>query len=250
MPTQTGTPVLGLVNPFIMGLGRVSGEPHQVTEPLPTQTTAQTTGLVVPPFLIDTSRTDAGNDRSYALADKPLPTQTTHQDKGLVIPPFLVGNYTPGTYYPLDKPMGTVTTQDHHSLIVPPFIVEMRNNSFVRGVEEPLSTVCTSGSHHGLVMADSFFMSYYGKDECHSSLEPLGTVTTKDRHALIELGPSIKVEDCYFRMLQPTEIGRAMAFPDSYVVLGTSREKVKQYGNAVTPPVLQLIMERCLETLN
>ena len=33
------------------------------------------------------------------------------------------------------------------------------------------------------------------------------------------------------------------------VVLGTERERVKQYGNAVTPPVLTWISQRCLETL-
>jgi len=33
-----------------------------------------------------------------------------------------------------------------------------------------------------------------------------------------------------------------------YVVLGTKREKVKQYGNAVTPPVMQMLIERCVAT--
>jgi DNA (cytosine-5)-methyltransferase 1 len=51
-------------------------------------------------------------------------------------------------------------------------------------------------------------------------------------------------------MLQPHEIGAAMAFPDNYVVLGNQRERVKQYGNAVTPPVLRLLVERCLEVLH
>jgi DNA (cytosine-5)-methyltransferase 1 len=57
------------------------------------------------------------------------------------------------------------------------------------------------------------------------------------------------VEDCGFRMLQPHEIGRAMAFPSDYIVLGTQRERVKQYGNAVTPLVMQLLFERVLEVL-
>jgi DNA (cytosine-5)-methyltransferase 1 len=57
------------------------------------------------------------------------------------------------------------------------------------------------------------------------------------------------VEDCTFRMLQPHEIQRAMAFPEDYVILGNSREKTRQLGNALTPPVMQMIMERCLETL-
>jgi len=45
-------------------------------------------------------------------------------------------------------------------------------------------------------------------------------------------------------------VGAAMAFPGEYVVLGNQRQKVKQYGNAVTPPVMQLLIERCLEVLN
>ena len=79
--------------------------------------------------------------------------------------------------------------------------------------------------------------------------EAMGTLTTLDRHALVT--PSAEnpqVEDCFFRMLQPSEIGRAMAFADTYVVLGTSREKTKLYGNAVTSPVMKMLMERCLAT--
>lgn len=31
-------------------------------------------------------------------------------------------------------------------------------------------------------------------------------------------------------------------------VLGSGREQVRQYGNAVTPPVMKLIAERCIQT--
>jgi DNA (cytosine-5)-methyltransferase 1 len=40
-----------------------------------------------------------------------------------------------------------------------------------------------------------------------------------------------------------------MAFDADYVVLGNSREKVKQLGNAVTPPVMEMLVERCVESL-
>jgi DNA (cytosine-5)-methyltransferase 1 len=40
-----------------------------------------------------------------------------------------------------------------------------------------------------------------------------------------------------------------MAFPDAYIVRGNKRERVKQFGNAVTPPVMQMLIERCAETL-
>lgn len=38
-------------------------------------------------------------------------------------------------------------------------------------------------------------------------------------------------------------------FPDTYVVLGNKRERVRQYGNAVTPPVMDGILRRCIESL-
>ncbi|MGH2478150.1 MAG: YopX family protein [Ktedonobacteraceae bacterium] len=56
-------------------------------------------------------------------------------------------------------------------------------------------------------------------------------------------------EDCGFRMLEPHEIKAAMAFPASYIITGTRRERVKQAGNAVTPPVMELLMRRCMASL-
>ena len=57
------------------------------------------------------------------------------------------------------------------------------------------------------------------------------------------------VEDCGFRMLQPHEIQAAMAFPADYVVTGNKREKVKQLGNAVTPPVMAELLKRVMGSL-
>ena len=79
--------------------------------------------------------------------------------------------------------------------------------------------------------------------------DPIHTMTGVDRAALVQSLDSLTVDDLYFRMLHPHEIGKAMAFPQSYVVLGTKREKVKQYGNAVTPPVMEMIIKRCMASL-
>jgi len=70
----------------------------------------------------------------------------------------------------------------------------------------------------------------------------------RDRYGLVE--PAIEVDDCGFRMLEPHEIGRAMAFADDYIVLGNKRERVRQYGNAVTPPVMALILQRAIASLS
>ena len=40
-----------------------------------------------------------------------------------------------------------------------------------------------------------------------------------------------------------------MAFPERYEVRGTKRQQVKQYGNAVCPPVMEWIFRQIIKTL-
>ena len=40
-----------------------------------------------------------------------------------------------------------------------------------------------------------------------------------------------------------------MAFPDTYRVDGTKRDRQKLYGNAVTPPAMQILAGRVLEAM-
>jgi DNA (cytosine-5)-methyltransferase 1 len=77
--------------------------------------------------------------------------------------------------------------------------------------------------------------------------EPAGTVTTVDRNALV--GPNVDVDDCTFRMLEPHEIQAAMAFAPDYEVLGNKRERVRQLGNAVTPPAARDLIAAVVEAL-
>jgi DNA (cytosine-5)-methyltransferase 1 len=80
-------------------------------------------------------------------------------------------------------------------------------------------------------------------------LDPLSTVTAGGNHHAL-LHPHAEVEACRLRMLQPHEIQAAMGFDEAYVVKGNKREKIRQLGNAVTPPVMRWIVSRCLESLN
>ena len=194
--------------------------------------------------------------------------------------PFIVRHYTGGAEHSLsvETPLPTVTTVDHNSL-VQPFMVTLRRNHEGKSMDQPLDTFVAGGTHHGLVQP--FLTSYYGNTSPSSTKDPVPTVPTVDRHALVQpflvnyytgrLSVSstnepvctvssqprtylaqpnqpLTVEECGFRMLQPHEIHKAMAFPEGYIVLGTKREKVKQYGNAVTPPVMKKILDRCLKT--
>ncbi|MBO0515640.1 DNA cytosine methyltransferase, partial [Streptomyces beijiangensis] len=88
---------------------------------------------------------------------------------------------------------------------------------------------------------------YYGTGQAKPTNHPMGTLTTRDRHALVmaqagQPAEPIAVDDCLLRMLNPSEIARGMAFRYGYVLLGTRREQVRQLGNAVTPPAAEVLI--------
>lgn len=80
--------------------------------------------------------------------------------------------------------------------------------------------------------------------------EPIPTVVTRQRHGLVTHGSESDIDDCSFRMLDVHEIGASMSFPSDYVVLGTKRDQVKQYGQAVTPPVMEWLVDKCIASLS
>jgi DNA (cytosine-5)-methyltransferase 1 len=132
-------------------------------------------------------------------------------------------------------------------------MIEQFGKSTVRGLDKPINAQCGS-THNGLITSEAYqaFIGYYYGNACDSHItDPLGTCTTKDRHYLVtsQANKKIEVEDCYYRMIRSKEVGAAMAFENNYIVLGDERQKVKQYGNAVTPPVMKYIIKQCVESL-
>ncbi|WP_128977253.1 DNA cytosine methyltransferase [Streptomyces roseicoloratus] len=135
----------------------------------------------------------------------------------------------------VDLPMRTCTARNETGIAVPPYMVELRGGgSSHRPVRDPLATVCASGNHHGLAVPD-LIVPYYGNATPRPAAEPIPTVTTVDRHALLHGAVVDTVEDLGFRMLEPAEYAAAMEFPSDYVWLGNKRERVRLAGNAVTP---------------
>ncbi|MFE4605932.1 DNA cytosine methyltransferase [Kitasatospora indigofera] len=142
-----------------------------------------------------------------------------------------------------------------------PFIVPFRgggDKERFRPVTVPLTTVTASGNHHGLVTAPNesiqrLLVPYYTNGRARPTSDPVGTITTKDRWSLIThqllAGAEIVLDDVLFRMLTPKEIGAAMAFGRDYIVLGKPADQVRQYGNAVTPPVAELIISALVEAI-
>lgn len=118
----------------------------------------------------------------------------------------------------------------------------------VAGLDRELMTQ-GCGPQQALISPAPFIVSQYGTNKGSPIDAPVPTISTLDRHALVERGGELRVDDCYFRMLQPHEIGAAMAFPTSYTVLGNKRDRVKQYGNAVTPPAMETLIERAVHAM-
>ena len=122
---------------------------------------------------------------------------------------------------PARRPLPTVTTRDRHGIAVAPKGLLMRNNGG------------THGSAHLTTPTE----------------EPARTITTAGHQSLLT-GGTVNIDDVHFRMLNPHEITRAMAFPSDYIIRGNRGEKVKQAGNAVTPPAARDIIKIVAEVMS
>lgn len=239
--TQTGQQTQALVVPL-----RTHGQARPVVAPLPTIVAGNVgAGLVVPM---------QEHGKAYPAEDGPLPTMVaTSAVHAIVTLRGTRGRALERSVAPASDPLGTVSAGGgHHALLSRPeaFVTAhytARGNpaQMSHPVEDPLGSV-TAVDHHSLTTVP-FLTRYMGAGVAAPVTDPHRTVDTRDRYGLVE--PSVEVEDCGFRMLEPHEIGRAMAFPDTYEVRGNKRDRVRQYGNAVTPPVMSLILGRAIASL-
>ena len=178
-----------------------------------------------------------------------------------------------------DRPAHTVTAGGAHQHLVAAFMAQHNYLEPGHSVEEPVSTVIGKGSTQGLaavnllrqfgtstgsrvdepagtVMPDgmgktqlsaAFLSKYYGTGEGQVAQDPVHTVTTKDREAVVTVtidGVTYVIIDIGMRMLTPRELFRAQGFPESYVIDrkpdGTpisKTEQVSKCGNSVCPPI-------------
>lgn len=255
--------------------GRDGKQAQPVVGPLRTQTTRLETAMVVPCG-------GTWNDDARPVSD-PIRTRTTRETDAVAMAPFLTQfRHRVRDIDPAREPLPTVVADGaNHGLCSPPLIAELRGGgSTSRPAGDPLATVTAAGNHHALVTP------YYGNGHAQPADRSLPTVTTVDRHALVMRNNSSKgdgaemttpalevlrtvtttghqslltpgdieaaeaqVDDVLFRMLEPSEVIAAMAFPDTYVVLGTRREQVRMAGNAVTPPAARDLIAAVTEAI-
>jgi DNA (cytosine-5)-methyltransferase 1 len=150
------------------------------------------------------------------------------------------------------------------------FLTKFYKTGIGQEVTEPLHTITTSPGHFGEVkilmlekeevrsefrekcnQVAAFIIEYYGQGGAHSVDEPLHTIVTKDRFALVTVyGIDYIICDITLRMLNPRELYKAQGFPEDYIIDRDYTGKpypvskqVARCGNSVVPIMAQKLVE-------
>ena len=254
--------VVNAAEPYVVRIGHTGhgdgGKVRGIHEPVSTVTT-KAEHLLCSPTLVQTGYGERqGQAPRVPGLDKPLGTIVAGAAKHALVAAFLAKHYTGVIGSELRAPLGTVTTQDHHSLVAPLLIDSAHSDVSPAGVRrwshgnreitKPAQTVLASGGNAALVSA--FLTAYYGSDQDTPLADPMHTVTTKPRFALVTVaGQQYAIADIGMRMLQPRELYRAQGFPEAYVIdrghdgrVLPKDAQVRMCGNSVCPPLARALV--------
>ena len=218
------------------------GITKDLTNPLGTITTSDHHGFLTP-FIVKNAHISASDNAYVKSILDPVLTQTGRQMMGIVFPWIIEMNKT-GEAKPAKNPFSTITAGGINHAVLQ-FFVENKGMSNSREATKPISTLTTK-SHIGIINA--FIHSNYGQTTLKHITEPVGTIPSKEKHSIISYEEPV-YEQCYYRMIKPPEIKKGMAFDDDYIITGNGKQQVKQLGNAVTPPVMEWLIDRCVKSL-
>lgn len=241
---------------------------------------------VVAPTLVQTGYGEREGQAPRALdLQQPLGTIVAGGVKHAVAAPHLVKFRGDSIGTPATEPVPTITSGAGavrpagaaHALGVATAFLEQANGGFYQGAgndaRDPVSTITASGSQQRLVSADlvelspdqeasalrvaAFLVKYYGSGIAVSLHDPVDTVTTKDRLALVTVvikGTPYLIVDIGLRMLKPHELFRAQGFPATYIIDRTAdgtvlkiTAQVRMCGNSVSPPPFYALIDANLD---
>lgn len=190
-------------------------------------------------------------------ADEPAHTLTAGGANPAVVAAFLAQHNTDMVGHDVREPVSSITAKGCQQNVV------AANLSYLQGdpdlgaggaPDEPLKTVLAGGGHAALVA--SFLAEYYGSAQDGQGLdEPLHTVTTKPRHAVVTVAIDGKVYalvDIGMRMLTARERFRAQGFPADYIIDHgladdgsivplTAEAQGRMCGNSVCPDLAEAL---------
>ena len=257
MPTITQKHGFGVVTPVISPFveksygGNYKGSGSGMEEPLHTITTVDHNHLVSPLLIQYHSETTKNGVRGQQVTD-PIQTIDTSNRYGLVMS-YLTKFYKSGSGQSLFEPVHTITTSPGHFGTVSVLAVP---------VDELLESLDKSIKDHNEVndiiqkctWVSQFIMEYYGCGTGQSLFDPLHTIVTKDRFALVTvLGNEYAIMDIFLRMLNPEELKRGQGFPEDYIIdhdydgnKYPVSKQVARIGNSVVPIMAEkLVLANC-----
>lgn len=167
--------------------------------------------------------------KEAGIVTDPIRTQTTRNETGLLVP---AGGTWNDDARPVTEPLRALTTRDSNALVTPPehhMLMEYYGNGQMRSLANPIPTIPT-GDRFAMVT------TLRGQNAPKDVGQPFDTFAANGTHHALTEWTIPDIEDCEFRMLEPYEIKEGMAFPKDYIMLGNKRVQVKMAGNAVTPP--------------
>jgi DNA (cytosine-5)-methyltransferase 1 len=219
--------------------------------PFFTQTTVESQAMATP-FVVNDQHSTGIDFRVRGVNEK-FDTMATNNHMKLITPFIIKGEHTlkEGYTKEVTGPFQTQTVRQSMALVTP-FTLQMNRTGKAKPVSQPMDTLTAGGINHGVVTTEAWnaFLAYsYNGTQVSHITEATDAATTKDRMALLSYNTP-KLEDCYYRMIKAHEVKLAMAFDKDYTVLGSSKDQVKQLGNAVTPPVMQWLVKQCVESLS
>lgn len=231
-----------LSTPYIMQIGQTGftkDRNRAVEDPLSTIVT-KNEHCLISPILIQYHSETTKAPRGQKVTD-PIKTIDTSNRYGLVAA-FLTKFYKTGTGQDMMEPLHTITTSPGHFGQISVFAVDwvkLQKN----GIDEETAQKCT--------WVSQFIMEYYGCGTGQQLTEPLHTIVTKDRFALITiLGSKYCLVDIFLRMLSPEELKLAQGFPKDYIIDRDYAwkkypicEQVARIGNSVVPIMAKKLVE-------
>lgn len=251
MPTITQKHGFGTVTPYIMQIGHTgftSDRNRSVEEPMSTVVTKNEHCLISPLLIQYHSETTKNGVRGQQVTE-PIQTIDTSNRYGLVMS-YLTKFYKSGSGQSLFEPVHTITTSPGHfgkvSVLAVPVdeLIESLDKS-VKDQNEVNDIIqkCT--------WVSQFIMEYYGCGTGQSIFNPIHTIVTKDRFALVTvLGSEYAIMDIFLRMLNPEELKRGQGFPEDYIIdrdyTGAKypiSKQVARIGNSVVPIMAQKLVE-------
>ena len=238
----------------VMPAKALRGSERHPWQPLATQTSQQEAAILSTAAVMQMANGfewPGSNCRTRTVED-PFWTFPASNSAGVFAPPVAVAvNNYQGAPRGVDDALPTQGGSETLALISSG-VLPFRRHTVPTTHGEAMPTV-TSEQVPGLVSAVGLIQQNEGVNKrVFGTRDPLRTITANNQHALIASGwadqgwqealADVALEDCYFRMMKPAEVGSGCGFDTelhggTFRVWGSARDQVDGYGNAVSPAV-------------